>query len=41
MKVANEERAMLKVQDKIDKLKIILEIEKYKKEFNKNQNHYY
>ena len=41
MKVNNEKKAMLKVKDKIDKLKIILEIEKYRKEFNKKQNHYY
>ena len=32
MKVNDDEKAMNKIQDKIDKIKIIIEIDKYKKE---------
>ena len=41
MKVSDDTKALTKVQDKIDKLKIIIEIDKYKKEYVKRKNKYF
>ena len=41
MKTQNEERARRKIKDKIDKLKIIIEVDKQKREFYKQQNKYF
>ena len=41
MKVSDDTKALTKVQDKLDKLKIIIEIDKYKKEYIKRKNKYF
>ena len=41
MKTKNEEKALLKLQDKIDKVKAVIEIERLQKEKNKEKNMYF
>ena len=41
MKTKNEEKALLKLQDKIDKVKAVIEIERLQREKNKEKNMYF